>query len=44
MTALVAYPAAAPVAALLQTLGEPSAGLLARKPVAESTATSEART
>jgi mannose-6-phosphate isomerase len=44
MTALVAYPATAPVAALLQPLGEPSAGLLARTPVAESTATSEART
>jgi mannose-6-phosphate isomerase len=44
LTALVAYPAAAPVAALLQPLGEPSAGLLARTPVAESTATSEART
>jgi len=44
MTVLVAYPAAAPVAALLQTLGESSAGLLVRTPVAESTATSEVRT
>jgi mannose-6-phosphate isomerase len=44
LTALVAYPAATPVAALLQALGEPSAGLLARTPVAESTATSEVRT
>jgi mannose-6-phosphate isomerase len=43
LTALVAYPAAAPIAGLLQTLDEPSAGLSARTPVAESTATSEVR-
>ncbi len=38
LTALVAYPAAAPVASLLQALGEP------RTPVAELTGLSEART
>lgn len=43
LTALVAYPAAAPITGLLQTLGEPSAGLPARTPVAESNATSEVR-
>ncbi len=44
LTALVAYPAAAPVAALLQTLGEPSIGFLGSTPVPESTGVSEVRT
>jgi mannose-6-phosphate isomerase len=43
LTALVAYPAAAPVAALLQTLGEPSAGLFPRAAVPELTGLSEVR-
>jgi mannose-6-phosphate isomerase len=43
LTALVAYPAAAPVASLLQTLGEPSAGLVPRTAVPELTGLSEVR-
>lgn len=43
LTALVAYPAAAPVASLLQTLGEPSAGLFPRAAVPELTGLSEVR-
>jgi mannose-6-phosphate isomerase len=44
LTALVAYPAAAPVASLLQTLGEPSAGPVPRTAVAELISRYEART
>jgi mannose-6-phosphate isomerase len=44
LTALVAYPAAAPVAALLQTLGEPSIDFLGSTPVPESIGVSEVRT
>lgn len=44
LTALVAYPAAAPVASLLQSLGEPSTNLVPRAPVPELTGLSEART
>ena len=43
LTALVAYPAAAPVASLLQTLGEPSAGLVPRAAVPELTGLSGVR-
>jgi len=42
LSALVAYPGAAPVAALLQTLGEPSTGLVPLSPAPELT--SETRT
>ncbi|MBI5323404.1 class I mannose-6-phosphate isomerase [Bradyrhizobium sp.] len=44
LTALVAYPAAAPVASLLQTLAEPSAGRVPRTAVAELISHYEART
>jgi mannose-6-phosphate isomerase len=44
LTALVAYPAAAPVASLLQTLGEPSAGLVPHTAIPELTGLSEVRT
>jgi mannose-6-phosphate isomerase len=44
LTVLVAYPAAAPVASLLQTLGEPSAGPVPRTAVAELISRYEART
>ncbi|TKW70751.1 MAG: hypothetical protein DI543_28475, partial [Bradyrhizobium icense] len=44
LTALVAYPAAAPAASLLQTLGEPSAGPVPRTAVAELISRYEART
>lgn len=44
LTALVAYPAAAPVASLLQTLGEPSAGPVPRTAVAELISRYEGRT
>jgi mannose-6-phosphate isomerase len=44
LTALIAYPAAAPVASLLQTLGEPSAGRVPRTAVAELISRYEART
>jgi mannose-6-phosphate isomerase len=44
LTALVAYPAAAPVAALLQTLGEPSIDFVGPTPVPESIGVSEVRT
>lgn len=44
LTALVAYPAAAPVAGLLQTLGEPSIDLPGSTPVPESTGVSKVRT
>ena len=44
LTALVAYPAAAAVASLLQTLGEPSAGPVPRTAVAELISRYEART
>jgi mannose-6-phosphate isomerase len=44
LTALVAYPAAAPVASLLQTLGEPSGGPVPRTAVAELISRHEART
>jgi mannose-6-phosphate isomerase len=44
LTVLVAYPAAAPVTSLLQTLGEPSAGPVPRTAVAELISRYEART
>lgn len=44
LTVLVAYPAAAPVAGLLQMLGEPSIDLLGSIPVPESTGVSKVRT
>ena len=44
LTALVAYPAAAAVTSLLQTLGEPSAGPIPRTAVAELISRYEART
>ena len=44
LTALVAYPAAAAVASLLQALGEPSAGPVPRTAVAELISRYEART
>jgi len=44
LTALVAYPATAAVASLLQTLGEPSAGPVPRTAVAELISRYEART
>ena len=44
LTALVAYPAAAAVTSLLQTLGEPSAGPVPRTAVAELISRYEART
>jgi len=44
LIALVAYPAAAPVASLLQTLSEPSTGLLASTAVPASAGVSRART
>ena len=44
LTALVAYPAAAPVASLLQTLGGPSAGRVSRTAVAELISLYEGRT
>jgi mannose-6-phosphate isomerase len=44
LTALVAYPAAVPVAALLQTLGEPSTNPAPGTRVPELTSLSEART
>jgi mannose-6-phosphate isomerase len=44
LTALVGYPAAAPVASLLQALGEPSAGPVPRTAVAELISRYEART
>jgi mannose-6-phosphate isomerase len=44
LTVLVAYPAAAPVASLLQTLGEPSASPVPRTAVAELISRYEART
>ena len=44
LSAVVAYPGAAPVAALLQTLGEPSTGLVPLTPAPELTGLSEART
>lgn len=44
LTALVAYPAAAPVASLLQTLNGPSAGPVTRSAVAELIGLYEART
>lgn len=44
LTALVAYPAATPVASLLQTLGEPPAGPVPRTAVAELISLLEVRT
>jgi mannose-6-phosphate isomerase len=44
LSALVAYPGVAPVAALLETLGEPSTGLVLLTPAPELTGISEART
>ena len=44
LTALVAYPAAAPVASLLQALGEPSTGPVSLAPAPELSGLSEART
>jgi hypothetical protein len=41
---LVAYPAAAPVAGLLKTLGEPSIDFLGSTPVPESTGVFKVRT
>jgi mannose-6-phosphate isomerase len=44
LTMLVAYPAAAPIAGLLQMLGEPSIDLLGSTPVPESTGVSKVGT